>query len=89
MGVVHGGANSPSGPIEITIADNGPGIPPEVRPKIFDPFFSGREAGRGLGFGLSKAWRIVTMHGGTIDVRATPGGGATFVITLPAATQLV
>jgi len=70
-------------PIEITISDNGPGISADIRPKIFDPFFSGREAGRGLGFGLSKAWRIVTLHGGTIDVRETPGGGATFVITLP------
>jgi signal transduction histidine kinase len=69
--------------IQITIADNGPGIPPDTRAKIFDPFFSGREAGRGLGFGLSKAWRIVTLHGGTIEVRETPGGGATFVITLP------
>jgi signal transduction histidine kinase len=76
-------AHSSSGGAEITIADNGPGIPPEIRPKIFDPFFSGREAGRGLGFGLSKAWRLVTLHGGTIEVRETPGGGATFVITLP------
>jgi signal transduction histidine kinase len=70
-------------PIQITIADNGPGIPHDIRPKIFDPFFSGREAGRGLGFGLSKAWRIITLHGGTIEVRETPGGGATFVIALP------
>jgi signal transduction histidine kinase len=76
-----------TGAIQITVADNGPGIPPEIRPKIFDPFFSGREAGRGLGFGLSKAWRIVTLHGGAIAVRETPGGGATFVITLPFSTD--
>jgi signal transduction histidine kinase len=69
---------------ELTVADNGPGIPPEVREMIFDPFFSGREAGRGLGFGLSKCWRIVTLHGGEIEVRDTPGGGATFVLRLPA-----
>jgi signal transduction histidine kinase len=79
-------ANEPRG-AEITVADNGPGIPPGIRPKIFDPFFSGREAGRGLGFGLSKAWRLVTLHGGTIEVRETAGGGATFVISLPASTE--
>jgi signal transduction histidine kinase len=85
----HGGrievsvSRTASGGAEVMVADNGPGIPAEIRPKIFDPFFSGREAGRGLGFGLSKAWRIVTLHGGTIDVRETPGGGATFVIRLP------
>jgi signal transduction histidine kinase len=77
--------NPQSGTVEITVADNGPGIPTDIRPKIFDPFFSGREAGRGLGFGLSKAWRLVTLHGGTIEVRETPGGGATFVIVLPSA----
>ena len=43
----------------------------------------GREAGRGLGFGLSKCWRIVTDHGGRIEVESQPGQGATFVITLP------
>ena len=52
----------------LQIEDNGPGIPPEVRPHIFDPFYSGREAGRGLGFGLSKAWRIITLHGGSLSV---------------------
>jgi len=72
---------------EITVADNGPGIPREIRDKIFDPFFSGREAGRGLGFGLSKCWRIITLHGGQVEVRDTPGGGATFVITLLSSTE--
>jgi signal transduction histidine kinase len=73
----------PTGGAEITVADNGPGIPADIRPKVFDPFFSGREAGRGLGFGLSKAWRLVTLQRGTIQVRETAGGGATFVIKLP------
>jgi signal transduction histidine kinase len=68
---------------EITVADNGPGIPAEIREKIFDPFFSGREAGRGLGFGLSKCWRIVTLHGGEIEVGDTEGSGARFVVRLP------
>lgn len=67
------------------IQDNGPGISAAVRPHIFDPFFSGREAGRGLGFGLSKAWRIVEQHGGRIVVESEPGGGAKFTISLPLA----
>ena len=69
--------------VQLQIVDTGPGIDPAVRPHIFDPFFSGREAGRGLGFGLSKAWRIVTLHGGSIDVESPPTGGAIFTITLP------
>lgn len=84
MGVASDDSPSTNNAVQITIADNGPGIPAGIRPKIFDPFFSGREAGRGLGFGLPKAWRIVTLHGGDIEVRETHGGGATFVLTLPA-----
>ncbi|WP_428305284.1 sensor histidine kinase [Lacipirellula sp.] len=69
--------------VQLQIADTGPGIAPEVRPHIFDPFYSGREAGRGLGFGLSKAWRIVTLHNGTLEADSPSTGGATFTITLP------
>lgn len=68
---------------KLTVSDTGPGIPPEVREHIFDPFFSGREAGRGLGLGLSKAWRIVHEHGGTIEVESPSTGGAVFTIELP------
>ncbi len=68
---------------EITIRDDGPGISANIREKIFDPFFSGREAGRGLGFGLSKAWRIITLHSGQIVVQNEPGLGASFTIMLP------
>ena len=67
----------------IDIADTGPGISPDVRLHIFDPFFSGREAGRGLGFGLSKCWRIVSSHGGEIVVATENSRGATFTINLP------
>jgi len=69
----------------LAVTDTGPGIPPEIRPHIFDPFFSGREAGRGLGLGLSKAWRIVDLHSGTIEVESSPGQGAKFTISLPGA----
>ena len=70
--------------VQITVSDNGPGISSEMRRHIFDPFYSGREAGRGLGFGLSKCWRIAKLHGGRIDVESVPGQGARFTITLPA-----
>jgi C4-dicarboxylate-specific signal transduction histidine kinase len=69
--------------IRIDVSDDGPGVAPAVRPHVFDPFFSGREAGRGLGFGLSKCWRIVTEHGGRLEVHDNGGVGARFCIHLP------
>jgi signal transduction histidine kinase len=69
--------------VRITVSDNGPGVPAEVRPHIFDPFYSGREAGRGLGLGLSKCWRVVTMHRGHIQLDSPGGRGAVFTVTLP------
>ena len=78
-------APTPVGHLKLIVSDTGPGIPPEIRLHIFDPFFSGREAGRGLGLGLSKAWRIVQLHGGSIEVENQPGSGAKFTIALPGA----
>jgi signal transduction histidine kinase len=72
-----------SGQLQMTVHDTGPGIAPAVRPHIFDPFYSGREAGRGLGFGLSKCWRIVTAHSGRVSVGDDDQPGATFVVELP------
>jgi hypothetical protein len=69
--------------VTIRVRDDGPGITPEQRRHIFDPFYSARQAGRGLGLGLSKCWRIVTNHGGRIEVASQPGHGAAFTITLP------
>lgn len=70
--------------VAITISDDGPGITAEVREHLFDPFYCGRQAGRGLGMGLAKAWRIVTNHGGRIEVDSEPRRGSTFEIVLPA-----
>jgi signal transduction histidine kinase len=70
--------------VAIVITDTGPGIPEEVRPHIFDPYYSGREAGRGLGLGLSKCWRIMDEHGGRVEVANRAGGGAEFRLVLPA-----
>lgn len=69
--------------VVISVTDHGPGIDAAVRAHLFDPFFSGRQAGRGLGLGLSKAWRIVTLHGGRIDVESAVGKATTFRICLP------
>ncbi len=70
----------------IEVVDTGPGIPPEIYEHIFEPFFSGREAGRGLGFGLSKCWRIVTEHGGEIVISPQAREGTTFTVYLPMTT---
>ena len=68
---------------EVSVADDGPGVLPEERRHLFDPFYSARQAGRGLGFGLSKAWRIVTNHGGrNRSQTASPGEGSAFVVKL-------
>lgn len=58
--------------LEVDLCNNGPELTVVERTHAFDPFFSGRDAGRGLGFGLTKCWRIVTGHGGQIGVHSTP-----------------
>jgi len=82
-GQVEVGLEADDAWVAIRVADNGPGIAPEHRRHIFEPFFSARQAGRGLGMGLSKCWRIVTNHGGRIEVDSQPGRGAVFTIRLP------
>ena len=58
--------------LELDVLNHGPELTLAEREHAFDPFFSGRDAGRGLGFGLTKCWRIVTGHGGRIGVHSTP-----------------
>ena len=69
--------------IAIEVADNGKGIPPEVLPRIFDPFFTTKEIGKGTGLGLSIAYKIVTQHGGRIDVKSQAGKGTVFTVVFP------
>jgi signal transduction histidine kinase len=66
--------------VQLIVADTGC-IPPEILPRIFDPFFSTKPAGTGLGLSISHG--IVREHGGTIDVESAPGRGTRFTITLP------
>ena len=70
-------------PLELVVRDNGPGMSSETRRHAFDPFYSGREAGRGLGFGLSKCWRIIREHGGEVLLDSSPGSGAAVTLRLP------
>ena len=72
--------------VVVTIADNGPGIPDEIKPHIFEPFFTTKEEGQGTGLGLSLVYGIVESHGGTIRVSDNPSGGACFTIELPVGT---
>ena len=70
--------------VELSVVDDGPGIvSDEVRRHMFNPFYSGRSAGRGLGFGLCLAWQIVRMHGGIILHETPKTGGAAFHVALP------
>ena len=73
---------------EISISDNGSGIPLEIISRIFDPFFTTKEVGKGSGQGLSVAYNVVyEKHQGTIDVDSRPGEGTTFTIHLPIALE--
>src|SRR5262250_721528 len=69
--------------VRIEVADDGPGIPSEHLPRIFNPFFTTKQPGDGRGLGLSVAHSIVTEHGGRIWAENRPGGGALFTIDLP------
>jgi signal transduction histidine kinase len=69
--------------VQVQIADNGPGVPLEVRSKLFDPFFTTKPVGQGTGLGLSICYQIMEKHQGTITVMDTVDDGAIFVMTLP------
>lgn len=73
--------------VEISVADNGPGIAPDIVPRIFDPFFTTREVGHGMGLGLFVVYEIIDEHGGCIAVQSAPGQGAIFRIRLPLAAE--
>jgi len=69
--------------LHIRVIDDGPGLTEQERTHLFDPFYSARQAGRGLGFGLSKCWRIISLHGGTIEAEINTDRGVTFHLFWP------
>lgn len=75
------GGEGPSHWVELRFEDSGTGIPPEVLPRIFEPFYTTKE--RGTGLGLATVHRIVESHGGAIEVASKPGRGTVFTVRLP------
>jgi signal transduction histidine kinase len=73
-------ARPEDGAVRIEIGDHGPGVPPDLAGRLFDPYVTGKSGGTGLGLALAK--QTIEMHQGTIAFQATPGGGATFVVRM-------
>ncbi len=69
----------------VSVADHGPGVPPEKRSRVFEPYYTDKPDGTGLGLALVK--QAMDLHRGTISLTETPGGGATFVVRLPAVVE--
>jgi signal transduction histidine kinase len=74
---------TPGNWIQLSISDNGIGIPENTLPHIFDPFYTTKPVGKGTGLGLAQVYGIVKQHGGSIDVQSALGGGTTFRLFFP------
>jgi signal transduction histidine kinase len=80
-GHTHGDGVGPTDAIVVQVADNGPGVPPEIVDRIFDPFFTTKAQGSGLGLAIVR--KIIDAHDGRIDISSAPGRGTRFTVTLP------
>ena len=80
-GQLHISARAVRGGVEILFQDNGPGVPPEKQVNIFEPFFSTK--GGGTGLGLTVSYNIITAHGGLLELLSDRGPGACFRVFLP------
>ncbi len=72
-----------NGWVDISVKDNGSGVPDSVREKIFQPFFTTKPTGHGTGLGLSLSYDIVKAHNGELSLQSKDGEGATFILSLP------
>lgn len=72
--------------LKLLVADDGPGIPPEIQKRIFDPFFTTKKA-KGTGLGLANVKKGVEAHGGSVRLRSEPGKGTTFILCYPQSFQ--
>lgn len=84
---VHDRGQAAGGPVEIAVTDDGRGMDAETVRRAFDPFFSGRDAGRGIGLGLPKAWRLIEVNGGRIAVESAAGRGTRVTVSVGGALQ--
>jgi len=80
QGEIEIAARAEDGGVRIEIRDHGPGVPPELAGRLFDPYVTGKSGGTGLGLALAR--QTVELHQGGIAIEATPGGGATFVVRM-------
>jgi two-component system NtrC family sensor kinase len=78
------GPDERSGWVRLRVEDNGPGLSEEAKRRVFDPFYTTKPPGQGTGLGLNVAWRIVTRAQGSLLAGASPSGGASFELRLPA-----
>jgi signal transduction histidine kinase len=78
-----GGWDDTADTVWLSLADTGHGIDPKHLPKIFEPFYSTKDNGKGVGLGLSMVYGIIREHNGNIEVDSEPGMGTVFTITLP------
>jgi two-component system, cell cycle sensor histidine kinase and response regulator CckA len=76
-------ARRPRGWVRLTVRDNGMGMPRAVLERIFEPFYTTKEVGKGTGLGLATAWRLVNNLGGKVSVESSPGSGSVFEVWLP------
>jgi len=74
---------SPGRHIKLTVADTGPGIPPEIMNRIFEPYYTTKPVGEGTGLGLAVVHGIVSRHGGAVTVQSAPGKGTSFHVYFP------
>jgi signal transduction histidine kinase len=76
-----------SGKVIISVRDSGRGIPPENLPHIFEPFYTTKNEGHGVGLGLSTVYGIMERHNGSVNVESQTGGGTTITLELPASAS--
>ncbi|MFL5322434.1 MAG: sensor histidine kinase, partial [Myxococcaceae bacterium] len=81
--LIRVGVDQHDGNVRILVEDNGPGIPPEVMPRLFEPFFTTKGEGKGTGLGLALSREYVERFGGVLSAENREGGGARFIIDLP------
>jgi two-component system sensor histidine kinase PhcS len=82
---IHLSAEWEGGRLRVIVRDNGPGIPPENLARVFEPFFTTRAVGQGLGLGLSISYSVIKRHGGTLHAESELGEWTKMVFDLPGA----